>query len=408
MFDPLDLYTAEEERPSRASLFLNGLCKETPGTCPRKDIDQSHCESDDEDQGALLGVLDLPSVHIASPSAIMCVLLLLQPDNQVNFNAETREQGLSVVQICSEKGISSECLDELVRYYNECWENHGLDTARKVCMRIPIVGRTLGSSLLQYYTSILKHFEGSNHPLRDEITKQVSLRIAESCGRTARPAMSRKFTFEGLQNPIEIYEPSLTADNLGWKTWGSSFILSQKLINLLAKSQFFSKLRVLELGSGTGLAGISWLSKWVQTNGSESIEMFLTDLPVIISNLQRNVEANKLESLATVSALDWTDPAAFVRSYTNKPFDVLILSDPIYSPDHPELVVNMMKNFLACQGRCFLEIPVRPKYAAERKRLRQLLIENGFKIIREEADHGMEDWGMVEYLFLEIVHMDLN
>ncbi|CCE91778.1 S-adenosylmethionine-dependent methyltransferase TDEL_0D01940 [Torulaspora delbrueckii] len=402
MFDPLDLYTAEEEKPFKISRLVEERLGEASVNC-QKYNDQTDENEDEDYESILLDVLDLPSIQIATPKAILCVLLLLQPSNQVNFEVEALEQDISVDRICSEKCIPSECLKRLVGYYNELWKNHRLNTASKVCSRIPILAQTQGPSMLKYYTSVLKHFENSDCPLRDEILKQVSLRIAENCGRTAQPAMSRKFTFEGLPSPIEIYEPSLTADNLGWKTWGASFILSQKLINVLAESTFNFKPRVLELGSGTGLAGISWLCKWVQKYGNGHTEIFLTDLPVIVANLQKNVEVNKVESFATVSALDWTDPTDFINSYTDDEFDILIVSDPIYSPNHPELVVNMIKKFLSSQGQCYLEIPLRPRYAAERKRLRQLLSDNGFKIIKEEVDQGMEDWGMVDYLFLEIV-----
>lgn len=403
MFDPLDLYTAEEERfPKHALALEEGFevrNADLEPCCSQSDLDGVD-ENESDSESVLLDVLDLPCVQLASSKSILCVLLLLEPNCQVNFVAQDKQ--LSVEQICKEKNISSDCLHELVRYYNEVWENQNLNTALKICSRIPPLVRRLGSLMLKYYTTVLKHFEESSDHLRDDIIRQVSLRIAEGCGRNAQPAMSRKFTYERLPNPVEIYEPSLTADNLGWKTWGASFILSQKLIDLLPDFRFASKPRVLELGSGTGLAGITWLCKWVELYGDDGVEMFLTDLPVIVPNLQKNIEVNKLENVATVSALDWTDPNEFVSRYTDRRFDVIIVSDPIYSPDHPRLVVSMIKKFLSSQGKCFLEIPIRPKYAVERKCLRQLLKDNNLCIIKEEVDQGMEDWGMVDYMYLEI------
>lgn len=399
MFDPLDLYTADEikdeaqlrEEPTSIAVEArNG---------PETDIDVFE---EEEQSGGLLDVIDLPQAYLASPQAVLCVLRLLQPATQVNFSDVNSDRDASVAKICEEKQIPLDHVEEAVNYYNNRWPNADLNTAPKLCSRIPQMAATHGASMLPYYTSVLKHYECKDHCLRDEIIREASSRIAESCGRTAQPSMSRQFTFDLLQGSIEIYEPSLTADNLGWKTWGSSFILSQKLIKMLHDGRFEPPSRVLELGSGTGLAGISWLNKWIELHGEDGIEMFLTDLPVIISNLHKNAKINGLDHVAQVAALDWTDPSDFIKLHSAQTFDIVIVSDPIYSPNHPELVVNMIEKFLSAQGTCFLEIPVRPRYAAERARLRQLLKDYGFSITREDIDQGLEDWGMVDYLFLEI------
>lgn len=401
MFDPLDLYTANESKEQSQSEEVVG--NDQANDCGSGEIDVEDAEREMEDPG-FLNVLDLPSVYFATPEVLLCVLRLLQPANQVNFSDVNCDHEASVSVICREKDIPLEFLEEAVRYYSQLCPNAGLDSASKICSRIPQMAATHGASLLPYYTSILKYYEDRDHLLRDEIIRQASLRIAESCGRSAQPSMTRQFTFDCLERSIEIHEPSLTADNLGWKTWGSSLILSQKLINRLHQVQFKSPLRVLELGSGTGLAGISWLAKWVELHGEEGIEMFLTDLPAIISNLRKNAEINRLDNIAIVAALDWTNPSNFIKMHSSKTFDVVIVSDPIYSPDHPELVVSMIDRFLSEHGTCFLEIPVRARYAAERRRLRRLLEDREFTIISEEMDKGLEDWGMVEYLFLEIKH----
>ncbi|QLL33883.1 hypothetical protein HG536_0F02080 [Torulaspora globosa] len=401
MFDPLDLYTAKEAKEE-------GQCEEIVGNGHANhrasdEIDVDDAEGEVEDHG-FLDVLDLPPAYLATPQVLLCVLGLLQPATQVNFSDINRDRDASVSVICQEKHIPLEYLEQAVRYYSQQCPNADLNSASKICSRIPQMAVTHGALMLPYYTSVLKYYEDRDHLLRDEIIRQASLRIAESCGRSAQPSMTRQFTFDCLERSINIHEPSLTADNLGWKTWGSSFILSQKLINRLHQGHFKSPLRVLELGSGTGLAGISWLAKWVELHGEEGIEMFLTDLPEIISNLRKNADINRLNNIAKVAALDWTNPSHFIEMHSSKTFDVVIVSDPIYSPDHPELVVSIIERFLSEQGTCFLEIPARARYAAERRRLRRLLEDRKFTIIREEVDQGLEDWGMVEYLFLEIKH----
>ena len=45
--------------------------------------------------------------------------------------------------------------------------------------------------------------------------KEASLGISECCGKTALPSIYRDFQFNNLPKIIKLYEPSLTADNLG-------------------------------------------------------------------------------------------------------------------------------------------------------------------------------------------------
>ncbi|QLG72135.1 hypothetical protein HG535_0C04890 [Zygotorulaspora mrakii] len=397
MFDPLDLYTPQQ------NVFCGGEA-EVAVDIPRETVSTDDVD-EESNEDSLIDVLDLPSARHAPSKAILCVLLLLKPDNQVNFCSQhSSVEGTQIVSnICTEKGIEPCLLKTLMEFY-KLWGNTRLNSESSICSKIPLLNGISKELMLNYYTTLLKFYQESSEDdlLKEEIVKQLTMRISERCGRSAQPAMSRKFTFEKLSKVIEIFEPSLTADNLGWKTWGSSFILSQKLIESIHTQRHGLKLRVLELGSGTGLAGISWLSKWIELNEGEVIEMFLTDLPEIVPNLQKNVEANALGSLATVSILDWTNTDSFEEKFTSEKFDVIIVSDPIYSPNHPKLVVDMLVKFLCDQGVCYLEIPVRDKYSKERETLWQLLELNNLSVRNQTLDQGMEDWGMVKYLYQEI------
>ena len=424
MFDPLELYSADEPARVDDAIDYEVFDKFQPED---EVLKEGLAEEEDIEEDSMVAVLDLPAFCYASAEMIGCVLLLLQPDIQVNFNADS-EQDRSVEQICLEKHIPRKYLNALLLWYSDIYPNKNLDTYEKICNKIPLVRNTSQRELLlSYYTSILKKYENllqsadtteDDQLLAQHIVKEVSLRISENCGRTAQPSMTREFRLDNLNHVIVLYEPSLTADNLGWKTWGSSLILSQKIVDLLEEEgpqpPKNKKLRVLELGSGTGLVGISWACKWkeqqLQKNAdadlTSSIQIYLTDLPEITDNLKKNVITNELESFVVADVLDWTNPQSFIDTHTLVPFDIILIADPIYSPMHPEWLVNMIAKFLSKDAdsprKCYLQIPIRAKYNEERTRLWSLLESNGLTVVNEEHDSGRDDWGIVDYLYKEL------
>jgi hypothetical protein len=109
---------------------------------------------------------------------------------------------------------------------------------------------------------------------------------------------------------LVIHEPPLTGDNLGLKTWASSYMLAKRLesirINHKLNENDEQLFALMELGSGTGLVGLAAAAIW-------KCSVLLTDLPEIIPNLKRNVEYNrkmivKRGGYAAVQALDWDNP----------------------------------------------------------------------------------------------------
>ncbi|KAI6862711.1 hypothetical protein KC338_g4709 [Hortaea werneckii] len=101
---------------------------------------------------------------------------------------------------------------------------------------------------------------------------------------------------------IHLHEPALTADNLGLKTWASSYLLAKRLVLLRSDNDESDTTitnpqsppllptlppdaEILELGSGTGLVGMA-AARILRR------KVWLTDLEGIVGNLERNVRGN--------------------------------------------------------------------------------------------------------------------
>ena len=144
--------------------------------------------------------------------------------------------------------------------------------------------------------------------------------------------MTRTFTIPRYQSlepalQIKLVEPSLTADNLGHKTWLASYLLARRLPHLIANSIIPSPdrpLRILELGSGTGLLGITAATLY------PTAQTRLTDLPAIVDNLAQNVLANTslfdAANKPTVDVLDWSVTRDKARANS---YDLILVSDPL-------------------------------------------------------------------------------
>lgn len=221
------------------------------------------------------------------------------------------------------------------------------------------------------------------------------------------PAMSRVFkvpTAGGDHFTLTLHEPSLTADNLGMKTWVSSYLLSHRLLTVLDTAPQLvpsttttphteGKLRALELGAGTGLVGLSFAAL-----RGNSATIHLTDLPPIVPNLAHNAALNvellnSTGATVTTGILDWSivpDP----YPTPEEQYDIILAADSLYSPSHPKLLVNAITHWLSrgSNARVVLEMPFRDAYLPQVEELRHRLGMLGLIVVEEGEEIGYDDW----------------
>ncbi|KAL7271236.1 Protein-lysine N-methyltransferase rrg1 [Rhizina undulata] len=238
--------------------------------------------------------------------------------------------------------------------------------------------------------------------LQEEIWEVASKRMSERCGRSAMPPLTRTFRIpisssdpvdEDSSVSISLYEPSLTADNLGLKTWASSYLLSKRVCKLplpFLTSPPPHAPKALELGAGTGLVGLS-------VAATLKIPIVLTDLPEIVPNLERNIFTNAeiLPVLPTAKILDWREIPQPLPEEVSK-FDMVIAADPLYSEEHPRLLVGMVGVWLRRRfdARAVVEMPLRDGYEKEREDFRSRMGSEGLVVVEEGVEEGWDDWGV--------------
>ncbi|KAL4912834.1 VPS28 protein-domain-containing protein [Aspergillus aurantiobrunneus] len=280
----------------------------------------------------------------------------------------------------------------------------------------PVKSRTVESTgQTRYLTSIIASPLSwlETDELREAIWDAAAARLSERSGRAAMPAMSRVFavpTSRGDELTLTLHEPSLTADNLGMKTWVSSYLLSRRLHSLLETTPELvpsvstdptpdpdRTLRALELGAGTGLVGLSFAAL-----GGKSAKIHLTDLPEIVPNLTHNAALNvellnKTAATVTTGVLDWS-ASPKTPPTTEEQYDLILAADPLYSPEHPRLLVDTIAVWLSrgLDARVVLEMPLRDAYLPQVQDFRQRMGDLGLAAIDEGEETGYDDWETAE------------
>nr|GMC96991.1 protein N-lysine methyltransferase METTL21A [Ipomoea batatas] len=180
----------------------------------------------------------------------------------------------------------------------------------------------------------------------DEVNPFTMLLPREEGNTESVPLQNQLYNLQSIQSAISIRQ--LPSQGLSFQLWPAAatlvnlldgrFHLHPSLSSLLAGK----RVRILELGSGTGVVGIAAAA----TLGAS---VTVTDLPHVLPNIQFNVDLNSgvLENhggAVDVAALSWgemKDMEAIGREY-----DLLLGSDVVYHDHLYDPLLKTMKFFL--------------------------------------------------------------
>lgn len=206
----------------------------------------------------------------------------------------------------------------------------------------------------------------------EEFIDRVSNIMSVLCGKIAHGPADTLFTLQNCGS-IKVRETTYTEAAIGFQTWGAGILLAKFIDEgvVVVKDQ-----TVLELGSGTGLAGL--------VSGMMGAKItYMTDYhPVVLENCFTNVVANNLEDKVKVQNLDWRECLSPEFQELKEEFSMVIAADCIFDFEHSKLVPKVAKKFIskAPDARFHAVITYRIKFKMEVAAFEENMLLEGWEI----------------------------
>lgn len=152
----------------------------------------------------------------------------------------------------------------------------------------------------------------------------------------ANDLFPREIDIEICLKTLKIYQKM--EGDVSCVVWDASLVLAKYLETMCQhKSDFLSGVKVLELGSGLGVVGL--------TAATLGAQVTLTDLPEALPLLRLNINENKAKigsmgGYAIAEALIWGDNSSLL----DEEFDIIVLADCVYYEEAVDPLIESLKN----------------------------------------------------------------
>ncbi|KAI5997447.1 hypothetical protein EDD15DRAFT_2245834 [Pisolithus albus] len=243
-------------------------------------------------------------------------------------------------------------------------------------------------------------FHGPVHP--EILMQQAASLLAICSGVSAAGTVERIFSFSsGETGRIDIRLTDIPLENedyrsVGARTWGGACVLAEMMVEhpeqfglgfLTRENDTCGRrpLRILELGAGTGLVGLTAAKVLVASSAKKDCRatVVATDFyPSVLNNLRDNIDKNfpgdPSDGTVTITShfLDWSKFPAMpsLPGLLSEPFDVIFGADIVYEANHAIWIKQCLGRLLrrpsssaACPlvATFHLVIPLRPTHLLE-------------------------------------------
>ena len=293
---------------------------------------------------------------------------------------------------------------------------------------------------IKWLTALIGHFSSTDecdsplggHHVELLIQDAASL-LAICAGTAAAGIICRTFIFESRSGSVTVNLTDAPLENqdygsVGAQTWGGACVLAEMITDkpesfgLLERNISSRKLRVLELGAGTGLVSLA-LAGLMQKIAGREVEIVATDYyPSVLTNLATNVRNNSLDPAdlvkVTTHHLDWS---LFSERHPqpqplDQPFDLVLGADIIYEAQHAVWIQSCLAKLLRNTNGSpddgpepifHLVIPLRVTHTFESETVEFVFAQSGGLVIKYkeiilcDAETGREG-DEVEYAYYKI------
>lgn len=189
--------------------------------------------------------------------------------------------------------------------------------------------------------ALLEHDSATEEKLLSVDSKSQS-HVVHQLFDKERPLLIRELAILNADSPFAD-EDNPDQDTTGLSIWSASLVLARWL-----KSKSWSKSRVIELGAGCGVPGLT-----VASSQAAPQKVYVSDLnPLTVENIDHNIKLNRLKDTEALR-MDWLDR----DTWPKQSIDVVVGSDLVYQKSLVPLLSSVVLELLSSGGVFYYVAP---------------------------------------------------